>query len=496
MTSIRALLSLTALSFTTLSFATLAETTEPSTYTFPTSDAWLNHVQSGLMPYWMMEPAQGKPAGNFPTFRCDDGTLLNVSNVCPELKAGWITPHFDRDYTRMKSRQTYAYGVSYHLTGDINALALAKQGAYYLIDHLQDADNGGYISFTRNGQAGLEWQQRTSQDQAYALVGLAMYYYLTRDPKVEAALVKQQAFIFDNYRISESEGLAWVLKDGDGESNKQRELVAQLDQINGYLLLVAPLLPEKEKQRWFDDLQWLTEVMVDAYHSEKESRFYGAVHHKAAKMQNAKHNDFGHTIKAYWMTYLTAQTLEREGQSVNQEWESFAIDGMQETLKRAQYTAPFESAAHLFTETYQQKWQGHTVPAWQARPNSKGAASWEWAELDQASMTLSMHQDSLREELHYTTRTFMDVWVDQEHGGIGLNPKSTKAFHWGNGYHQFEHALVGYITASKLANQPFNLHYAFTEESAPSVQPYYFEASKIKVEQDKNTPNLQTITFQ
>ncbi|HCG8443412.1 TPA: AGE family epimerase/isomerase, partial [Vibrio parahaemolyticus] len=197
----------------------------------PSGDDWLNHVTNGLAPYWMMESAHGQPAGNFPTFRCDNGVILDPQKPCEELNKGWISPHFDREYTRMKSRQTYAYGVLFHLTGDKQALELAKKGAYYLIDHLQDEKNGGFVSFTCSGKPGMEWQQRTSQDQAYALVGLAMYYYLTQDPKVEQALIDQQAFIFKQYRRSDDRGLAWVLKDGDGESEKQQELVAQLDQI-------------------------------------------------------------------------------------------------------------------------------------------------------------------------------------------------------------------------------------------------------------------------
>ena len=86
----------------------------------------------------MDEKAYGEPVGNFPTFRCNDGRKLDTANVCNELDRGWITPYFGREYTRMKSRQTYAYGVLFHLTGDTQALELAKQGAYYLINELQD----------------------------------------------------------------------------------------------------------------------------------------------------------------------------------------------------------------------------------------------------------------------------------------------------------------------------------------------------------------------
>ena len=54
--------------------------------TLPSGQDWINHASEGLAPYWMMPSAQGEPIGNFPTFRCDDGTLLDVTNVCPELR--------------------------------------------------------------------------------------------------------------------------------------------------------------------------------------------------------------------------------------------------------------------------------------------------------------------------------------------------------------------------------------------------------------------------
>lgn len=436
---------------------------------FPNGEAWLNHAQQGLAPYWMMEAAHGQPLGNFPTFRCDNGQLLDVNHVCQELNKGWITPHFGRDYTRMKSRQTYAYAVLYHLTGDAQALALANAGAHYLIDHLQDKHNGGFISFTENGQPGLEWQQRTSQDQAYALVGLAMLYYLTRDPQLEAVLIKQQQFIFDHYRLADDQGLAWVLKEGDGESAQQRELVAQLDQINGYLLLVAPLLPEPHRSQWLQDLSWLTEVMLTHYHHQPEQRFYGAIHHPVVMTQSAKHNDFGHTIKAYWMTYLTGSVLQ------NSQWQSLAKQGMRTTIRQAQYQPNWTDIAPRLPDSLAKQWQGKPVASWRNRPMSYGISSWEWAELDQAAMTLSLLEGELEPVLAYTAPAFMQVWVDEQYGGVGLNPKSTKAFHWGNGYHQFEHALVGYLTAQQLNQQPATLYFAFEPTEQSRLAPYYFQ---------------------
>lgn len=65
--------------------------------------------------------------------------------------------------------------------------------------------------------------------------------------------------------------------------------------------------------------------------------------------------------------------------------------------------------------------------------------------------------------------------MDEQYGGVGLNPKSTKVFHWGNGYHQFEHALVGYLTAQQLNQQAATLYFAFEPTEQSRLAPYYFQ---------------------
>ena len=107
-------------------------------------------------------------------------------------------------------------------------------------------------------------------------------------------------------------------------------------------MITLLLLPEPAQAKWKQDLEWLTQVMLDNYHSDKEQRFYGAIHHKAVMMPDAKHNDFGHTIKAF------------------------------------------------FSPEWQSKWTQESIPAWQSRPHKHYSSSWEWAELDQAATYRSL----------------------------------------------------------------------------------------------------------
>ncbi|GGA67324.1 hypothetical protein GCM10011369_06230 [Neiella marina] len=348
----------------------------------PTAKQWHQHIEHNLVRYWMQPTAFGEPEGNFPTYRCFDGSLPDPKALCEALDQPWIKPLLGRQYTRMISRQVYTYGVIYHLTGNERALALAKSGIDYLLAYHYDRTNGGFVSYLEHGKPGLNWRQRPSQDQSYALVGLAFYYYLTRDSEVEKVLIDTQNFIFDKYRNETNNELYWVLEDSDDNKAKQQELVAQLDQINAYMLMAGPLLPKQHELKWKTDLAWLTEVLVNNYHSTEQMRFYGGIHHAAAKASFGRHNDYGHTVKAYWMLYLAADYLGRE------DWIALATDGIELTLERALNFTPIRALAD--TEARQQLISHFGADGdtyfWRGDENSMYAAWWQWAELDQAAM--------------------------------------------------------------------------------------------------------------
>ena len=101
---------------------------------------WKYQVDSLLMPFWMTPEAQGNPNGNFPSYRASDGSIMTKNNVdfkgLSEIENFLFiggTDSLQRDFLRMKSRQTYAYGVAYHLTGNEDYLKLAKKGTHYLL---------------------------------------------------------------------------------------------------------------------------------------------------------------------------------------------------------------------------------------------------------------------------------------------------------------------------------------------------------------------------
>ncbi|HEX6100916.1 MAG TPA: hypothetical protein VF432_31650 [Thermoanaerobaculia bacterium] len=405
----------------------------------PKGDVWLAHLERDLKPFWTMPDALGEPVGNFPTFRCHDGRRFDrATNPCPELaQAGsWISDHLDREFLRMQSRQTYFYGVAFHLTGDPRMLELAKAGAAWLRG--QPVEAGA-----------------TSQDLAYVQLGPAMLYYLTRDPEVLDDVLKRKDHIFRAY--DDGEGLLlWVT---EGEDRKRRELVSQLDQVNAYMLLLAPILPEPHRTEWKRDLARLADGMVARYWDEAEGMFRGTILEEGQKLLGSRHTDFGHTIKALWM-------IERVGRLTGRgDLVAFARRNAPRVLERA-----WVKASGCWATGIREDASLDRTLVW-----------WSFAELDQMTATLALADREAARDLPAAYRCWFAKMVDPEHhevwGFVDPDDPSrhfAKAHLWKNGYHSAEHALVGYLTAQELHGERAALWFAFDAKPA-DVRAYVFD---------------------
>ena len=152
-----------------------------------TGERWLYHVTDELNPFFEIEDAWGDTIGNFPTRRRDTGLFAPSINPRNEFVA--------------QSRQTYAYGVAYHLTGDSKFLSLGKAGVDCIQKKGIDILNGGNYKFLTqpSNTPDTNFYLRDSQEQAYALQGMAFYYYLTRDEQVLNNIVTLKDHIFNSY---------------------------------------------------------------------------------------------------------------------------------------------------------------------------------------------------------------------------------------------------------------------------------------------------------
>ena len=414
----------------------------------PTAADWVAHLERDLIPFWTHPEALGRPVGAFPTFRCHDGRAWDPAAPCPELAEApeWIRGALGRDYLRMRSRQTYLYGAAFHLTGDERYLELARAGVE-AIRATVEAD-GSVPSWLEGGRPLPAAGERTTQDLAYAQLGLAMYWYLTREPEVLDTLLRVHDHVFAAYWRADWGMLAWTR---EGPEAGRQELVAQLDPVNAYLLLVAPLLPEPHRGRWLADLDRLAGVIVERYWDEELGLFWGRIDDPGERRLGGRHVDFGHSIKALWM-------LERLAAATGDgELAAWARPRAERLLARA-----FVAETGCWAEGRREDGSLATGLTW-----------WSFAELDQAAATLALAAPGPAAYLPATAACWQARLVDREHGGVwawadAVDPERhyAKAHLWKNGYHEAEHALVMALTAAALRGEPAAVWFALPAGAA------------------------------
>lgn len=409
----------------------------------PTEAQWHKHIQDALWGYWRTDSAQ-----KFDSFRCNNGDTPDVNKLCQELREAYIFSNIDKSYTNTLSRQVYTYGVIYNLTGNLEALALMNKGLALLLQRFDE--NGDVATVEKDGLPVYPMPRQTSQDIAYAQLGLAMAFYLTGDPALLRQLNLTRERIMSSYYNEDMGMLAWTLEDQFPGDSDNRELVAQLDQLNGYLLLVYPLLPESLKGAWSQDISLLVDVLLRKFHDTKRNRFSGILHKGEFNEPGQRHNDFGHSVKTYWMIYIAGQYLN------NPRYIEVGKQGIAAINQQAIRFRTTERAESL----------------WANNPNTDYSAWWEFAELTQATATLAMEETSQVVYLPDIYRGWFNLYVDKIQGGVWPYPGSgSKQNQWKNGFHESEMALVGYITSQVIKDEPVALY--FQRESG-HFQPYYF----------------------
>jgi len=68
-----------------LSPAALAQDKIAAIAGLPPTTEWKRHLEQDILPFWQTPAALGNPVGNFPTFRCNDGSVYNPQAPCTEF---------------------------------------------------------------------------------------------------------------------------------------------------------------------------------------------------------------------------------------------------------------------------------------------------------------------------------------------------------------------------------------------------------------------------
>lgn len=422
---------------------------------------WVQHWTEDIEPYWVTDVALGTPVGNYPTFRGMNGALQGSS----------------RRYPRMMGRQIFAYSAGYLMTGDPALLADAAAGVKWLREHAIDRDKGGCFAQLESDGSSVSGV-RTSQDLAYCMLGLAAWYYVTRDPAAETDLLAARDLLFSPggfWDASHSRVIdaldADMTNEVDVENDGGWELVAQLDQINAWMLLTQPVLSTPERRaQWLADLRTLGQTMVDRFF--QDDWFWGVSTNKGKF--GTKHVDFGHGMKSVWMLRAIDQRLPDH---------------------------PFaELVARVAPKLLDRAWD-EANGRWAKRPTSATAVEygndwWQAAEADQLAATLDMAGVSQEARLVETQAHWLSDYVDGKYPVREVIPSvkrdgtpvygwppgdTAKCNEWKNGYHSSEHALILSIVGAWREGSEVALHFAVPDAQAADfiATPYIFHGREV-----------------
>jgi hypothetical protein len=435
--------------------------TEQAIADLPSKKIWLNYAAQDLWKFWGKENAL-----EYTSYRCNNGALINPKQLCSELRQGWIIAGLENEYTRMLSRQVYLYGTLFNMTGDPLTLEYMEVGVERLLERFEDS--GSAATIMKDGKPLYTAEQRTSQDLAYVQVGLAMHYYLTGDQAVLEKIDSLKDYVIASYYRDDWEMLAWTLEDQMPGDAQNQELVAQLDQLNAYMLLVFPHLPENMKVEWEKDIRLMVDILLNKFHDEDRNRFAGQIVKGEFNRPGQRHNDFGHSVKTYWMIHTAGKLLDDDRYLEIGRW---GIDA-------------------IIKQSIRFREEASDASNWGNQTNSDGSGWWEFAELTQATATLMLDEPDYARYLPDIYKYWLSSFVDKTYGGVwGGAGGGTKQHLWKNGYHEAEIGLVALITSQKAKDETVDLYFKRDEGH---FQPYLFE---IKPIEQSTTDGITKVTF-
>lgn len=447
---------------------------------------WLDHLECDLMKFWSKPSVRDMSKGLWRSFFTDDGTPLpglDQSNQWPPELRQAITKdekgnyasesgellegpdgNADYNFVRAHSRQVFAYGIAFHMTGKREYFDLCRQGAEALVK-LVGSDGSMY---TRQELATGRWvsdkESRTSQDLAYGMTGIGFYYYLTHDPEYLEKILALKNHIFSEYYHPGKDLVTWLPY--KNESKRQSiELVSHLDQLYAYMLWLSPALPPEHKRQFIRDMDMLTGIMLEHFYSSVYGTFWGDCNERRIHMLGTDHTDFGHSVKAMWVIHQVGMWSE------NPYYMIFARERIHSILEDA-----FDPDTG--------SWNRRILPD---GTFDRDKEWWSLAELDQAASLLALKDPSYLQYLNHTYPFWFKNMVDNKNGeiwhvldGDSLEPKRIfpKCHCWKTSLHSFEHALFSHITSSQILRRPVTLHYAFdslSEVRHQTVTPYLFK---------------------
>jgi hypothetical protein len=380
----------------------------------------------------------------------------------------------------MLSRQAYVYAMAYMVTGNETYLQYAKDGCDWIIDNAWVESTDSWHQQLQSDGTPITGY-KTAQDQSYACMGLAAYYFATRDTSVEQYILKTRDTLFNTYWdatekivIDEFNDALTVASSSDAVKLGW-DLVSILDHVNAYMTLVQPVLSESTRRDQFlNDLDVLANAIKTNFWTDVPGQA-GMIWGSMGRIDQFEvdHNDFGHCLKSYWMIHQLDKRL------ADNPWYNFVQDSVHHWIDIA-YIEDEPGQENRWSNSYDSSFEPKT--GW-------GSMWWISAECDQVTATLNLQNGNYTDILKETGSFWMnfvegtDKECYTEINGDGSAPtggwQADKTTEWKNGFHSVEHAVIMYIHGKWLEDQPLDMYFAVPTADIDTfvARPYLFDAT-------------------
>jgi cellobiose epimerase len=365
------------------------------------------------------------------------------------------------NYPAMIGRQIYGFSCAYLLSGNLAYLESARHGVDYLLEHAWDNEYGGwYDLLDENGNAKVS--TKTVPNQLYTDVGLAEYYFVTKDEKV-LSRIKESIRIRQTYAKDKKNGgyfqaLARDLSVIDSSKSKH----SHYGYTSSLLLNMMLFTRDKEIQQFAEELEQLSiERMTD----KSYGWFNGFPSPNDIKWNPVPRKINGKDVISAGAQLTACLSLLRMYEITGNN--IYGDRGI--TLGKQLMTSAYDPTRGIWFDNIEK--EPPFAPA-------DTANVWWW--LQSYGIFVQLHLFHLTGDAHYLdsftkmASFWSDHFIDSESGGAfqSVSPagevlNTVKASPWKASYHEMETSLLNYLYLSLYVNhKPAILYFNISEAQA------------------------------
>ena len=392
---------------------------------------WKDQVLTDILPYWTEHARDTINGGFFTT-----------------LDSAWRPFGDTRKYPSMLSRHVFGYSVGYLLSGDRKYLDIARQTVDYLLAHAWDNEYGGWYDVL-DGKGNPLQKTKSLFIQVYSITGLAMYYFVTRDPRV-LDFIDQSNSLLESKSWDQLRGGYFNVMTRDWQVlDSTKSISSEITPVSGYLLY---LYLATHNGKYLDQCQRILDAvtgnMIDPESGWVLETFTREWQYLPGR-QDETEVSIGHNIEVAWMLYRV-----------------YLITGRNEYL----------DLAKKLTDRIYQYGNKPDINFWyntvgRLHPEKTAGLTYWWVQaygilFDLYSCHI-LNQDKYLDAYRKGAKFWDSCFIDRIHGDThfsvlvnGTVKETMKANQFKSSYHTAENGLLNYLYLNAWVNhEPIELYF-------------------------------------